>query len=112
MDWPVLALSTVPLLSFVLSGALEFQRDRRSLRSLARALPVAVGGIAAIVFLTDIYSPYVSLTLSKSKTMSALSLLVALSALLCRYRSRLAATLIFCGGVVLAILWLLNRWVA
>jgi len=44
--------------------------------------------------------------------MSALSLLIAVSALVCRYKSRLTAALIFIGGLVLAFFWLPNRWVA
>ncbi|SRR6266481_2475447 len=58
------------------------------------------------------YYPYLSFRLHLSRTMSALSLLIAVSALVCRYKSRLTAALIFIGGLVLAFFWLLNRWVA
>jgi PilZ domain-containing protein len=36
----------------------------------------------------------------------------AVSALVCRYKSRLTTALIFIVGLVLAFFWLLNRWVA
>jgi hypothetical protein len=105
-----LALGTIPLLSFVSAGMLEARRDRRSLRSLIRALPLAVAIIVSISLLIDLCYPWLSFRLSK--TMSALSLLVALSALLCRYKSRLGAGLIFVGGLILAFLWRLNHWMA
>jgi hypothetical protein len=41
--------------------------------------------------------------------MSALSLAVATCGVVCRYKSRLSAALIFIGGLVLAFLWLVNR---
>jgi hypothetical protein len=105
-------LFSVPLLSFVSAGMLEFQRDRGSLRRLIRMLPLAVAVVVSIVLLVDVFYPYFSFRLRLSRTMSALSLLVAVSALVCRYKSRLAAALIFIGGLVLAFFWLLNRWVA
>jgi len=106
------ALFTVPLLSFVAAGMLEFQRDRGSLQSLTRMLLLAVAVVVPIVLLIDVYYPYFSFRLHLSRTMSALSLLIAVSALVCRYKSRLTAALIFIGGLVLAFFWLLNRWVA
>jgi glucose-6-phosphate-specific signal transduction histidine kinase len=106
------ALFTVPLLCFVSAGMLEFQRDRGSLRNLTRMLPLAVAVVVSIVLLIDVYYPYFSFRLRLSRAMSALSLLVAVSALVCRYKSRLTAALIFIGGLVLAFFWLLNRWVA
>jgi hypothetical protein len=105
-----LALGAIPRLSFLSAGMLEARRDRRSLRSLIRALPLAVAIVVSIPLLIDLCYPWLSFRLSK--TMSALSLLVAVSALVCRYKSRLGAALIFVGGLVLAFLWLLNRWVA
>jgi hypothetical protein len=103
--------ASLPLLSFVSAGMLEFQRDRRSLRSLVRVLPLVFAVVVSISLMIDLYYPYFSLR-GLSKAMSALSLLVAVSALLCRYKSRVTAALIFIGGLVLAFIWLLNRWVA
>jgi hypothetical protein len=108
----VFALFSVLLLGFFSAGMREFQRDRGSLRSLSRMLPLAVAVVVCILLLIDIYRPYFSLRFHLSRTMSALSLLVAVSGLVCRYKSRLAAALIFIGGLVLAFLWLVNRWVA
>jgi hypothetical protein len=45
------ALFTVPLLSFIAAGMLEFQRDRGSLRSLTRMLLLAVAVVVSIVLL-------------------------------------------------------------
>lgn len=106
------AFLTVPLLTFASAGMLEFQRDRASLRSLIRMLPLAVAVVVAILLLIDVYNPYFSVRAQLSRPMSALSLLIAVSALICRYKSRLAAALIFVGGLLLAFFWLLNRWVA
>ena len=107
------ALLTVPLLSFFSAGMFEFQRDRTSLRSLTRMLPLAVAGALSILLLIRVYDPYFSVRrVQLSRPMSALSLLIAVSALVCRYKSRLTAALIFIGGLVLAFFWLLNRWVA
>ncbi len=108
----VFALFSVPLLSFVSAGMLEYQRDRGSLQSLTRVLPLAVAAVVSTVLLIDVYYPYFSFRLRISRTMSALSLLVAVSALVCRYKSRLAAALVFIGVLVLAFFWLLNRWLA
>jgi hypothetical protein len=109
----VLALFTVPLLSFVSAGMLEFQRDRQSLRSLTRMLPLAFATVLSILLLIpiDLYFQYVSSS-RLSILMSVLSLLVAVSALVCPYKSRSTAALIFIGGLVLAFFWLLNRVVA
>src|SRR6267154_2735166 len=68
--------------------------------------------LLSCLLLIDVYYPYFSLRLHLSRTMSALSLLIAVSALVCRYKSRLTAALIFIGGLILALFWLLNRWVA
>lgn len=103
------AILGVPLLSFVSSGMLEFHRDRGSLRSLARMVPLAVGAVVSVLLLIPVqfYYPYTSPLLSRA--MSTFSLIVAVCGLICRYKSRLAAVLIFIGGLVLAFFWLLNR---
>ena len=106
------ALLIAPLLSFVSAGMLEFQRDRRSLRSVARMLPLAVAVALSVLLLIDVFHSEFSFRFRLSRPMSALSILVAVSALVCRYKSRLAAALIFIGGLVLAFFWLLNHWVA
>ena len=69
----VFALSSVPVLSFVSAGVLEFQRDRGSLRSLTRILSLAVAVVVSIVLLIDLYYPYFSFRLRLSRSMSALS---------------------------------------
>lgn len=111
MEMVAFALASILLLSFVSAGMLEFRRDRRSLRSPVRVLPLLFTVVVSILLLVDIRYPYFSLR-GLSKTISALSLLVAISALLCRYKSRMTAALIFTGGLVLAFFWLLNRWIA
>src|SRR5690348_16725728 len=102
------ALCIIPLLSFVSAGVLEFQRDRASLRSLTRMLPLAVAVIVSILLLIDLSYSEFSLRFRLSRSMSALSVLVAMSGLVCRYKSRLTAALIFIGGLALAFFWLLN----
>ena len=108
----VFALFSVPLLGFVSAAMLEFRRDHESLRRLTRMLPIVVAVVVSIVLLIDVHYPYLSFRLRLSRTMSAVSLLVALSALVCRYKSRLTAALVFMGGLVLAMFWLINRWVS
>ena len=105
------AFLCVPLLSFVSAGMFEFQRDRTSLRSLTRGVPLAFAALLAVLLMADAYYPYFSLH-SMSKTLAAVSLIVPASAVICRYKSRLSAGLIFTGGLVLALFWLLNRFVA
>src|SRR5260370_4250450 len=102
---------SIGVLTFVSAGMLELQRDRRSLRSLTRMLPLAVAVVVSVLLVIDIRYPWLSFRPSLSMTMSALSLLVAVCALVCRYKSRLTAALIFIGSLVLALLWILNRWV-
>ncbi len=79
------ALFTIPLLTFVSAGMLELRRDRRSLRSLTRMLPLAVAVVVSVLLVIDIRYPWLSFRPSLSMTMSALSLLVAVCALVCRY---------------------------
>jgi hypothetical protein len=105
------AFFTVPLLGFVSAGMLEFQRDRAS-RSLTRMLPLAVAVVVSILLLIELCYPDFSVRARLLRPMAALSLLVAVSALVCRYKSRLATALIFIGGLLLAFFWLLNPWVA
>lgn len=107
----VFALFSVPLLTFVSAGVLEFKRDRRSLVSFTRALPLALAVALSIPLMIDVYQPYLSFHLGLSNTMSALSLLIAIAAVVCRYKSRLTMALIFVGGLALAFFWRLNRWV-
>lgn len=106
----VFALFSVPLLSFVSAGMLEFRRGRGSLRSLTSMLPLTVAAVLSILLLVppNLYFQYVS-SARLSILMSVLSLLVAMAALACRYKSRLTTALIFIGGLVLAFFWLLNR---
>lgn len=108
----VFALFSVPLLGFVSAGMLEFRRDRESLRRLTRMVPIVVAVVVSMILLIDLYYPYFSFRLRLSRTMSALSLLAAIAALVCRYKSRLTAPLVFMGGLVLAMFWLINRWVS
>jgi hypothetical protein len=103
------ALLTVPLLSFVSAAMFEFQRDRTSLRSVTRMLPLAVAGALSLLLLIRVYDPYFSVRhVQLSRPMSALSLLVAVSALVCRYKSRLTSALIIMGGLALAFFWLMT----
>lgn len=60
----------------------------------------------------DVYNPYFSVRAQLSRPKSALSLLIAVSALICRYKSHLTAALTFVRGLLLAFFWLLSRWVA
>ncbi len=101
------ALCSVPLIVFFSASTVEFRRDRQSLRSLARSLPLAVALVVSILLLIDLPCPFIALR-DLSKTMSALSLLFVQPAFLCRYKSRLAACLIFVGGIALACFWLIT----
>jgi hypothetical protein len=101
----------VPLLGFVSAAMLEFQRDRRSLRALSRSLPLALATIFSVLLPIDIVHPYFSFH-DLSVWIAAFALLVPACALACRYKSRVAATLIFLAGLLLAFFWYLNRFVA
>jgi hypothetical protein len=106
----ILAMS-LPFLCFVSATFLELRRDNNSLRSLARALPLAVAGAASSLLLIPL-PVYWSINVSSdllSKPMSVVALLVASSGFVCRYKSHFAATLIVFGGTVLAFFWYLNR---
>ena len=107
----VFAVFTVPFLVFVLAGNLEFQRDRKSLRSFTRMLPLVCAAFLSSLLIIDLHYPYLSLHfgIRFSQTLSALSLLVGVSALVCKYKSRAAKALIFSGGFILAFFWLLGQ---
>jgi hypothetical protein len=108
-------LLIVPLVCFVFGAVLEFRRDRTSLRSVARILPLAVAGAASVLLLIPltVYLRCTSISTELlSKTMSVTGLLVAPCGFLCRYKSRFAAVLIVFGGMVLAFFWMLNRVIA
>ena len=107
-----LALFIFPLLSFVSAGIFEFRRDSESLQSLTRLAPILIAVALSIVLLIDLRLPYFSFHPWMSKTFVVLSLFIALSGLVCRYKSRVTAGLICIGGLVLTVLWLTNRWIA
>lgn len=109
----VSALLAVPLPIFVSAGVLEYRRDRQSLRSFRRMLPLALAAVLSILLLIppDLYFQYVWATRVFVPT-CILSLSLAGSALVCRYKSSLAMALIFIGGLLLALLWFVNRIVA
>jgi hypothetical protein len=72
-------------------------------------LPLAVAGALSILLLIKVYDPYFSVRrVQLSRPMSTLSLLVAVSALVCRYKSRLTSALIVIGGQVLVFFWLMT----
>jgi UDP-N-acetylmuramyl pentapeptide phosphotransferase/UDP-N-acetylglucosamine-1-phosphate transferase len=101
-----------PFFCFVSATFLEVKRDRNSLRSRARILPLAVAWAASVFLLIPLIDYVGNISVSSdllSNTMSILALLVAACGFLCRYRSRFAAVLIVLGGIVLAFFWLHNR---
>lgn len=102
---------TVLFLSFVSAGLLEFQRDRCSLRSLPRGLPLGLALILSALLLMDLWHPYFSFN-GGSLPITALALMIPISAVVCRYKSRVAAVLIFVAGLLLAFFWFVNRIVA
>jgi hypothetical protein len=106
----ILAMS-LPFFCFVSATFLELRGDNNSLRSLARALPLAVAGAASALLLIPL-PVYWSINVSSdplSRPLSVVALLVAPSGFVCRYKSHFAATLIVFGGAVLAFFWYLNR---
>jgi hypothetical protein len=103
---------SLPLFCFVSATFLELQRDRNSLRNLARILPLAVAGGASAFLLIPLTVYLGSINGSSellSKTMSVTAFSVASCGFLCRYKSRFAAVLIVFGGVFLAFFWAFNR---
>jgi hypothetical protein len=100
------------IICFVSATFLELKRDRNSLRSLTRILPLAVAGGASVFLLIPLTFYLGSINVSSellSKTMSVAACLVASSGFICRYKSRFATVLIVFGGMVLTFLWAFNR---
>lgn len=100
----------LPILIVTVAGLFEYQRERRSLLSPGRALPlVTVVGLAVCLL---IYSRYyvhsTSLSFLFSRTMTVVSLSVASMGFMFRYKSMLAAALVALAGTLLAILWLVS----
>ena|SRR5690348_96351 len=109
------ALVIAPFVILVFGGIVEFRRDRQSLRSPVRLVPLALAGVLSVSLpVTGIVPDPCSLLSSAALpvTMAVLSLFVAVSALTCRYRSRIAKALLVAGALILAVLWLANRCVA
>ena len=109
------ALITLPLLCFVSAGMVELRQDRGSLRSLRRMLPLAVAVVSSILLLLFAvlelsgWNLYLSNWNLLATAMSGLSFLAAVGSFFGRYKSRVATTLIFVGGLALACFWLLTR---
>jgi hypothetical protein len=101
----------LPLLVLVVACALEFRRDHQSLRNLVRSVPLSFAVVLSVLLLIDLWHPYFSLR-GLSLPMTVLALLVPVFALSCGYKSRVAATLIFLAGPLLAFFWYVNRFVA
>jgi membrane-bound ClpP family serine protease len=69
--------------------------------------------VLSVLLPINIYFLNAELRLPQLPVMLAVvSLVLAFSALACRYKSRLAAALFFIGGLALAFLWLTIRLVA
>lgn len=102
------ALISVPLFCFAAATVIEVRRDRGSLRSLIRMLPIAIGAVASILWLV-LLQTIVDPSNLLWNAMSVLALLVAVCGFLCRYKSRFAAVLVVVGGLSLAFIWLISR---
>lgn len=101
----------LPFLGFIVAGMLEFQRDRQSFKSVIRSVPLAFAVFLSVLLLIDLWRPYFSFR-GFSLPMTVLALLVPVCAFVCGFRSRVAATLIFVAGLLLAFFWYVNRFVA
>jgi len=104
-----LALMGIPLFCFASATVIEIRRDRASLKHLARILPLAIGAVASILFLSFISDSADFPSNRLCTAMSLMGLIVAACGFLCRYKSRFAATLIVVGGLFLAYFWLISR---
>lgn len=116
-DTSAFALFAAPLLLLVLALILEFRRDRASLRSPRRMVPLAVSVLSSLLlllaFILEPGLPYKLFLLNWNlfaDVMATVSLLAVLSALFGRYKSRAAIVLILTGGFASAILWSLTLW--
>lgn len=96
---------------FLWAFVLELRRDRQSLISLRRLLPLLAGasgwalGMVPLTLL--IRTPHSSMLLGR--VMAAVSLCIAVCGILCGFRSKLAAALVVAGGAILAFFWLFNQ---
>src|SRR5437899_11873841 len=97
-----LVLMGVPLFCFASATVIEIRRDPVSFKHPVRILPLAIAAVASILFLSFLSDSPDSPSNRLCIVMSLAGLLVAVCGFLCRYKSRLAAALIFVGGVLLA----------
>lgn len=105
-----LVLMGVPLFCFGSAAAIEFRRDRASLKHPVRILPLAIAAVASIMFLSFLSDDYPDFPSNRlCVALSLAGLLVAVCGFLCRYKSRFAAALIVVGGLLLAVFWLLSQ---
>jgi hypothetical protein len=104
-----LVLMGVPLFCFASAAAIEFRRDPVSFKHPVRVLPLAIGAVASILFLSLLSDAPDFPSNRLCIAMSLAGLLVAVCGLLCRYKSRFTAALIVVGGVLLAYFWRISQ---
>lgn len=81
VDPAVFAVFSLPVVVFVSAGIVEFRRDRQSLRSLRRLLPLAAAlALSSLLHLFGYFFEKPDIVNRLSGMMSAASLLVGLSA--------------------------------
>jgi hypothetical protein len=97
-----------PLLCFVLASSYEFRARRGGGPRKPPLVAPTLGVILAVLLLIPFHlTPQGSVTLSKA--MVVLSLLVASSGLFVRYESTITKAFVPLGGIVLAFFWFFNR---
>jgi hypothetical protein len=100
-----------PLVCFVASASYEFRSRRSGAADMLSLLAPALGAIFAVLLLVPLnLAPQRSGALSN--VMVVLSVLIAASGLLVRYKSTIAKILVPLGGALLAFFWFFNRTVA
>jgi len=107
-----LVLMSIPLVCFASATLVEIRHERSSLKHLARILPLLIGAIASILFLSFVSGSADFPSNRFCTAMSLTGLLVAACGVLSGYKSRFAAGLIVLGGLLLAYFWLISRWKA
>lgn len=106
-----LVVMFLPLLAFVVAGAIELRSPRRVIEKLGSAVPIMLG-VAAFALLFGPGESFMGTPRNGwliSRVMTMVSAVVACSGVFVSYSRRASARWMACGGLLLALIWMFNR---